>query len=322
MVALAAVTGAFAVFLLCAYMIRARAFAPGESRIRGLTPRDEVRVEAGRGGQAVLRRSASSIPALRRMLDTGGYTARWAFELERADVKLRPGEYLLVRLVLGVFAFGIIALVGRSAPAVVVGLPVGAMVYMLPAYWLRQRTAGRIRKINNQLVETVALMANSLRAGFAFGQGIDVAAKRVGPPMSVELNRLLLDINLGAATEDALLSFNERIGSDDVDMVVTAILIQRSSGGNLAEVLENVTETMRERERLHGEVKTMTSQQRLTGWILSVWPALVGLLFFAISPARMTLLWTTTPGLVLLGIWVVLNTLGIITLQRILRVDI
>jgi tight adherence protein B len=115
---------------------------------------------------------------------------------------------------------------------------------------------------------------------------------------------------------------NERIGSDDVDMLVTAILIQRSSGGNLAEILEAIGETIQDRERIYGEIKTLTSSQRLTGWILSLWPAALALMFFGIAPSVMSLLWTTSAGLVLLGIWATLNLLGIFSLQRILAIDI
>ena len=169
---------------------------------------------------------------------------------------------------------------------------------------------------------TPALIAGALRSGFAFSQGVDVAAKRIGPPMSVELNRMLLDVNLGASMEAALTSLNERIGSDDVDVVVTAILIQRNTGGNLAEVLDSVTETMRDRERIQGEIKTLTSQQRLTGWVLSLWPMGLFLLFFLVNHTRMALMWQTPVGIVLLVVFVILNLLGFFTIQRILDIDI
>ena len=133
---------------------------------------------------------------------------------------------------------------------------------------------------------------------------------------------MLLDVNLGSSMETALANMNERIGSDDVDVVVTAILIQRNTGGNLAEVLDSVTETMRDRERIQGEIKTLTSQQRLTGWILSLWPVGLGLLFLLVNTDRMSLMWTTAPGIVLLVIFMILNVLGFFTIQRILDIDI
>ena len=309
-------------FLLVAYMVRARGFRPAEARIRYLTSRQDLVVENTGEGATLLKRDASSIPALSRFLNTSGYAERWAEDLERADARLRPGEYFMVRVALAIVAGAVVAIMGRSAVALALALPVGAMAYMMPAYWLRFRVQRRTHKINGQLVETIALLSNSLRAGFAFGQAVDVASKRMGPPISVELNRMLLDINLGSTAEDALLSMNRRVNSDDLDMVVTAILIQRSTGGNLAEVLESVTETIRERERIQGEIKTFTASQRLTGWILSLWPAGLALLFYALAPGVTSLLWKTSIGLVLLGIWVMLNTLGIVTIRRILDIDI
>jgi tight adherence protein B len=322
MAALVALSATACLFLFLVYLLRARALRSPEVRIQRLSPSRDVSVESGAGGASVLKRTSSSIPALSRWLNTRGYAERWAFELERANLSLRPGEYFLIRLLLAVTVGAIVALIGRNAIAVAVAIPLGAMVYMLPAQWLKLRTQRRLRKINAQLVETISLITNGVRAGFAFGQSVDVAAKRIGPPISVELNRMLLDINLGGSTEEALSAMNERIGSDDVDMLVTAILIQRSSGGNLAEILELIAETMRDRERIHGEIKTLTSSQQLTGWILSLWPAALALGFFAINPSAMSLLWTTSAGLVLLGLWFTLNTLGIFSIRRILDIDV
>lgn len=322
MEAFAAIVGAGSIFLLMVYAIRARMMTPSEARLRYLSPLDDVRVEDGGDGQALLRRDASGIPAISRMLDRRGYSRRWSEDIERAGLTLRPGEYFLIRLTAALLGFALAFVIFPNAVGLLAGFVVALVAFMLPAFWLRMRVKSRIGKINGQLVEAITLIASAQRAGFAFSQGVDVAAKRVGPPISIELNRMLLDINLGSSTEDALRAFNERIGSDDVDMVVTAILIQRQTGGNLAEVLENVTETMRDRERIRGEIKTLTSSQRLTGWILSLWPLALALGFFAINPGMMSLLWTTGAGIVLLVIWGVLNFLGAFTLRRILDIDI
>jgi tight adherence protein B len=310
MEALVAISASACLFLFLVYLLRARALRSPELRIQRLSPSRDVTIGSAGDGASFLKRNSSSIPALSRWLNTRGYAERWAFELERADLSLRPGEYFMVRLVLAVAAAGIVALIGRNAIAAVIAVLLAALMYMLPAQWLKLRTQRRLRKINAQLVEAISLITNGVRAGFAFGQSVDVAAKRIGPPISVELNRMLLDVNLGGSMEEALSAMNERIGSDDVDMLVTAILIQRTSGGNLAEILESIGETIQERERIHGEIKTLTSSQQLTGWILSLWPAVLALGFFAINPSTMSLLWTTNAGLVLLGIWFTLNTLG------------
>jgi len=319
----AAVLASASVLLLLVYLVRARSLRPSESRIRYLSPVNAVAVETAKADdRPILRRDASGIPAIGSFLSSNGYAERWRIELERADLRFRPGEYFLMRLLLAGVALVIVSLIGRNAIAAVVGVAIAVMVYMFPAYWVRFRIQRRLNKVNAQLVETISLIANGIRAGFAFSQSVDAASGRMGPPISTELNRMLLDVNLGASTEDALLAMRDRIGSDDMDMVVTAILIQRSTGSNLVEVLESVTETMRDRERIQGEIKTMTSQQRLAGWILSLWPATLGLLFFAIQPSLMSIMWETTTGMFLLVLWAVLNIIGVVTIRRILDIDI
>ncbi len=321
MEALAALVAGSSIFLFLAYMVRARALRPAESRLRVLASGRDVELTTDDSGAAALLRRTSNSP-ISRLLTASVYAKRWEFELERADLKLRPNEYFLIRVALAVTTIAVVSLIGRTGIAFLVSLPLAAVMYMMPAYWVRFRTSRRIAAINKQLVETITLIANALRAGFAFSQGIDVAAKQIGPPMSVELGRLLLDVNLGMSTEDALTAMNERIGSDDVDIVVTAILIQRNSGGNLAEVLENVTETMRDRERIKGEINTLTAQQRLTGWVLSLWPVLLAGVFFALQPGIMKLFFTMGLGNVLLAIWAGLWVTGVFALRRILDIDI
>lgn len=320
MEALTAIVAGGAIFMLMAYAVRTYAIKPQEARLKALSPALDVNVDTGGESASLLRKESSAV--VTRMLSTSTYSDRWQFQLDRAGMKLRPSEYFLLRLVLGALVVAVVTLIGRNAVAFVISMPLAAAAYMIPAIFVNLKTQKRIGAIEKQLVETITMISNALRAGFAFSQGVDVAAKRVGPPISLELNRMLLDINLGMSTEQALQAMNARIDSEDVDMVVTAILIQRNSGGNLAEVLESVTETMRDRERIRGEIKTLTSAQRFTGWVLSLWPICLAVVFFLINPGIMSLMWTTGAGVVLLFIWGTLNFLGIITLQKILSIDI
>jgi tight adherence protein B len=311
-----------AAFLGLVYLVRARALRPAEARLRHLqAPSHEVGLTEEDGDVALLRRGPSNA-VVSKALSTSKYADRWQYDLDRADLKLRPSEYFLMRLLFAVVVVLLVTAIGRSSVAFIISLPLAFIGYMMPAYWVRGRMRKRLSDIDRQLEETITLVANSLRAGFAFSQGLDVAAKRVGPPMSQEIGRVLLDINLGKSTEDALVAMNERCGSDDMDMFVTAILVQRQSGGNLAEVLESVAATIRERERIKGEIKTLTAAQRFTAWVLSLWPATLAFVFYLINPEIMSLLWTTGAGVVLLVIWGTLNVLGVITLQKILNIDV
>jgi tight adherence protein B len=172
------------------------------------------------------------------------------------------------------------------------------------------------------LVETVTLIANAVRSGFGFLQGIQVTARQMPSPIADELDHLVQDINLGVSAEQALLDMGLRVGSYDLDVVITAITIQRSTGGNLSEILDKVAETMRERERIRGEINTMTAEKRLTGNILAVYPVALAGLIFLIHPDLMSVLWTEPVGRVLLALAVTLQVIGFIVIRRIVEIDI
>ncbi len=287
-------------------------------RIRALREREERLAEV----EARLRRPASRLPVLRDLLK-GGWADQTSLSLQRADLKLRPGEYLLMRLLFG----GLLLLIpvvatGGGTLGFVVGVPLGIAGFVAPALWVLLRKRRRLGALERQLPELLSLLSSSLRSGFGMQQGMDAAARQIESPMRDELQGFLLDTNLGAAADAALRNMVERTGSYDLDMVVTAILIQRLTGGNLAEILDNVGETMRERERIRGEIRSLTAQQRLTGTILSVYPAVLAGIFFLINPKWMSVLFTDGVGQVLLGIGLFLQFLGFMTIRRILDIPI
>ncbi|MEX2227441.1 MAG: type II secretion system F family protein [Dehalococcoidia bacterium] len=318
---LAAAGAGLAVLCLFTFLVRAQSLRPSESRLHRLSASRNVTIDQS-GDGSILRRNPSSIPAIGRLLTNRGYAMQWSADLERAGLTLRPIEYILIRVLTASVAFLIVMLIFLSPLGLILACVAGAAGFMVPAFWVGMKIKGRVKGIEDQLVETLTLMSNSQRAGFAFAQAVELAAQRTGPPISIELNRMLLDLNLGASTEDALVAMNDRIGSEDLDLVVTAILIHRQTGGNLAEILDNVTETMRDRERIRGEIKTLTASQRLAGIILSGWPVVLGLIFTAINPSMMSLMWTTTAGIIMLVIMLTLNLAGYLSIRRILAIDI
>jgi tight adherence protein B len=211
---------------------------------------------------------------------------------------------------------------GAAVSGLIVGLGLAVAGFMSPALYVEMRKRRRRHAIERQLVEALTHIANAMRAGFALLQAIDSAARRLQPPFAEELARLVTDVNLGRTLEDALTELNERVGSYDLDMVVTAILIQRRTGGNLSEVLDNVAETIRERDRVRGEIRVLTAQQRFAGSVLSVWPLFLAAVFFLLNPDLMSNLWSTTMGLVLLIGAAFLQLLGFLTIRRIVNIDI
>jgi tight adherence protein B len=172
------------------------------------------------------------------------------------------------------------------------------------------------------MVEMLGMIANSLKSGYGLMQSFEFASKQIDPPLATELRRMLRDANLGMSGEDALSAMGERIDSPDLDMVLTAINIQRAVGGNLADVLEGVSFTMRERERMRGEIITLTSQQRMTGIIIGGLPVAMGLLFMVINPEYMGLLFTTTGGRIMLLAAVGLEFLGAMSMKKVLAIEV
>jgi tight adherence protein B len=310
------------VALLCAgagfYMMNGS--ADEERRLRALRTQGPAR---GAEMRSLLRQSTSAIPALRRVLDTSTWADRAALDLERAHVSLRVGEYLMIRIFMTALLFAIPLLFARGELlALFAAIPLGLVGFMLPAVYVTLKKRRRLSAIDRQLVEGLTHIANSIRAGFAMLQAIDAAAQRLQAPLSEEFSRLVADVRLGASLEDALAAMGGRVGSYDLDMVITAILIQRSTGGNLSEVLDNVAETIRERDRIRGEIRVLTAQMRFAAWVLSLWPMALAAIFFLLNPDLMSNLWTEAAGIVLLVIAGVLQVLGFFTIRRIVAIEI
>jgi tight adherence protein B len=213
-------------------------------------------------------------------------------------------------------------LLGRSIPTFLFGAVLGAVGFMLPALWLSAERKRRRDRISRQLPEAAQMIANSLRAGFSFQHGIGIVAEQMEPPIADEFARANIDMNMGSTIEESLHALLARADTTEMHLVITAVLIQRTAGGNLAEILESVSEQIRERERLMGEVRTMTSQQRFSGLVLSLWPLLLLGGFSILNWDQTSLLFTTNAGLVMLAGAAGLQALGFITISRILDVEI
>jgi tight adherence protein B len=244
---------------------------------------------------------------------------KWSLDLERAGMTLNAKEYLILRLGISL-AIAIVCLVFIPMPIVAFGLsPVG---FLIVGFWLKRRITSRTRKMESQLAELLQMLASALRAGFGLVQAMEQASDQLPAPISIELRRAMRDMAMGASVEAALGSLNERVGSRDFDIVITAILIQRAVGGNLAEILDNVAHTMRERERIRGEIRTLTSQQRLTGYVIGGIPiALLGV-FMLISPDFAMLLFTDPLGRMMLGAAAVLEVIGFFVISRIVNIEV
>jgi tight adherence protein B len=239
-------------------------------------------------------------------------------DLARANLKLRVAEYYYIRIGASL-ALGVILFVFRDPLSGVVGFLLG---YMLPRFWVGRRISGRLSAFNKQLPDTITLLSNSLRAGSSFLQSIELVSREGGPPMSEEMGRVVREVNLGLGMEEALNNLVRRIKSDDLDLMVTAIGIQQQVGGNLAEILDTIAFTIRERVRIKGEISTLTAQGRVSGYLVAFLPIGLGVALNAINPAFMAPLFTETIGRILIGVGAVMMTIGFLAIRKITDIKV
>ena len=238
--------------------------------------------------------------------------------LAGAGSALTASEWLLLHAGIAVGA----ALIGfvLSGPGLaVVGLALGVV---LPWIYLKFRHSRRLNKFNAQLAETLGLMAGGLQAGLSLPQAIDSVVREGAEPMAGELRRALVEQRLGVDITDALEGVGQRMDSEDFEWIVMAIRIQREVGGNLAEILHTVSETLREREFLRRQVKALSAEGRLSGYILTGLPPLIGLYMMMVNPDYIALLYTTLPGFVLLAIAGFLLGLGSFAMSKLAKVEV
>jgi len=319
---LAAAATAAAILLLGLSLTRRRRFKPTERRLRVLADEPKKAQTKGLSWDEVRRRGPSSFPVMRDWLLQSPWAQRMTVELEAAGLKLRTGEYLILRCSAALAAFMLVFLVGRSGVTFVLALGAGAGGFLAPAFWVSTMRARRVEGITRQLPEATQMIANALRAGFAFQHGIAMVGDQMQPPVADEFTRMVVDLNVGSSVEDALMGLLARCDTEEMNLLVTAVLVQRTSGGNLSEILDNVGEQLREKERLVGEVRTMTSQQRFSGMVLTVWPLGLLALFSLFNWEQTSLLFTTSMGLTLLAVGAALQLVGFFSIRRILDVEI
>lgn len=223
-------------------------------------------------------------------------------------------------------AIGLSALLGSVLGMLMFSLPglmlLGILGYLLPGQILRAYLARRLRSAEDQLEDFLTFSANAMRAGNSLLQALDLAGRDLRDPISAEMKRTLREINLGLSVDEALNRLVTRLPSPDMDLVVTAVVIQRQVGGDLAGILDNIATTIRERQHMKAQVRTMTAQGRLSGIVIAGLPFGLLILFRVMNPEYISLLWTEPLGLAMLGFGIVSQALGMIMINKIVKIDI
>ena len=242
-----------------------------------------------------------------------------AEQLAKADLKLRTSEFFMIQIGC-VIGLGLIFLLrfGVSWQPLVAA----AVGYFLPGFYVRYRQRKRIKAFNNQLGDTLTLLSNALKAGYSFAQAIDTVSKNAVPPISEEFSRAVREMNLGGSVEEALHNMLRRIDSPDFDLVVTAVAIHRTVGGNLAEILDNISHTIRERIRIKGEISTLTAQARASGQLITFLPIVLAVFMYFVTPTYFKPMTENFVGWILIGIAGFMIFLGNLIISRIVAIEV
>ena len=209
-----------------------------------------------------------------------------------------------------------------SLGGLLVGILSAILVFMLARMALKRTVAIRGKKFTAQLADALVLIANSLRSGFSFLQAVELVAKEMQPPISREFGRLLNEMNLGASADDALENLTRRVSSMELELVTTAVLIQRQVGGNLAEVLDTIAETIRERARMRREISALTAQGRVSGFVVGALPVALAAYMFVVSPDLIMLLWNEPIGKMMIGVAVLMQLIGAFVISKIITIEV
>jgi len=247
----------------------------------------------------------------------------WSHLVERkliqAGLPMRGAEFMVICL--GVVLVCVVLLVLLSG-SMLLGLIGGIVGGFTPLLILEMKIERRRKAFNDQLGDTITLIANALRTGYSFMQAIEMVSREMAKPISEEFAKVLKEMNLGVKTEDALNNMTQRVKSDDLDLVITAVLIQRQVGGNLAVVLDSIASTIRERIKIKGHIKTLTAQGKISGLIVGMLPIVIGGAIYVLNPEYMKLLFIDPMGKAMLLAGMVSQFIGMMVIRKIINIDI
>lgn len=246
------------------------------------------------------------------------YKEKMDKKLIRADVPLRAEEILFI-IIMSIFL--IFSLIVSLTRRIELGILFSVLILIVFNMTLKNKEQKRLKLINEQLGSAIDMMSGSLRAGYSLGQSIETVAREMPEPISKEFSQMVKEMGVGLSVEEALENLLNRVPSDDLGLLVTAVMIQRQVGGNLAEVLDNISQTIVQRIKLKGEVKTLTAQGRISGLIIGLLPLLIMTIIFVLNPEYMKTLFNHTIGIVMVVVGVIGQIIGFLIIRRIVDIE-
>jgi tight adherence protein B len=295
------------------------------SRSRVITRLGDVTAAVAEEAPKKRERGERAVPevvvTIDRALARQSFARRMATDLARANLKLTVAEFAMMSV--GIVVAGVLLGAFLVRQLWIIGAVGGGVLgFTIPRLFLSIRRTRRLHAFNDQLGDAITLLANSLRSGYSLLQSMEMVSREMAPPMSEEFSRLTREIGLGLSTEEALSNLVRRITSEDLDMMVTAINIHHEVGGNLAEILDTIGHTIRERVRIKGEIRTLTAMARYSGYIVSILPIAVAGLLFVMNADYMSQLWEDACGMQMIAASVVGMAAGWIVIRRVVNIEV
>ncbi|MFN8375830.1 MAG: type II secretion system F family protein [Anaerolineae bacterium] len=278
-------------------------------------------LEPSEGEQEKEEKPSAIANAVEGIIMNRSFGQKWRRQLARADIKLTVAEYAALHILamIGFFAAAYFVIFSGQMVMSILAAFIG---FFAPRIWVSRATSTRLIKFEEQLPDTLSLWVNALRSGYSVLQSMEAIARDSPEPTATEFKRVVQEVQLGIDMDDALEHLLNRVESEDLDLVVTAVNIQREVGGNLAEILEVIGTTIRERIKLKGEIRVLTSQGRITGYLLSFLPIGLALFLNAANPGYMGQMFENRLcGWPMLGAGLALIGIGTAVIQKIIDIE-
>ncbi|MBN1953775.1 MAG: type II secretion system F family protein [Anaerolineae bacterium] len=251
-------------------------------------------------------------------LEKRGFANNIRTQLSGANLKMTAGEFLAATVIC-IILFAVIGFLFRG---IIVALVAGVIGFFVPRWYVSISKSRRLNTFDSQLADTINLMVNSIRAGYSVLQAMEAVAREMPAPISEEFQRVVKEVQLGLSVEQAMMNMVRRIPSEDLDLMITAINVQREVGGNLAEVLDAINFTIRERVRIKGEVRALTAQGRYSGYLISFMPVALTFFIYLINPSFIMQLVEDPCGWIMIAVAVGGIFAGFMVIRKIVDIDV
>ncbi|OEH86189.1 type II secretion system protein [Desulfuribacillus stibiiarsenatis] len=239
--------------------------------------------------------------------------------IESAGLPLKPEEFIIFQWIATFLCGGVFYLISGKLFPLLLGLVIG---YIVPDFWLKSKQNKRLNEFNAALPDMITTVVGSLRAGFSFPQALKTVADETKGPMKEEIDKLLKELQFGLSVENALNNLNERMPSEDLELMIHVIIIQRQVGGNLATVLDKIVDTIRERKRIQQQIITLTAQGRLSGVVIGLLPIILGIVIYLIEPDYVGTLFSHPIGIGMLIMGVISGIIGYVLIRKMTMIEV